>query len=159
MHTKKKKKINKCNNNNNNNNNNGDDDDDNGYYDLQQWLDWLCLDVWVDQWKWALYIRTADILRRVLRTRGRKLKPEFNRSKRAKTADVSITTLDNNDNSNNDNNNNDNCVNNKMLESDWLLTALVYALIGCFKSKLSDLTCLITNICNRSGQIRQLSSQ
>ena len=36
-----------------------------------------------------------------------------------------------------------------MLEHDWLLTALIYVLIGCFRSKLSDLTCAITNICNR----------
>ena len=43
-----------------------------------------------------------------------------------------------------------NCVNNKMLEYDWLLTALIYGLIGCFRSKLSDLTCPITNICNRT---------
>ena len=46
-----------------------------------------------------------------------------------------------------------------MLEHDWLLTALIYGLIGCFRSKLSDLTCLITNICNQTGQIGQLSSQ
>ena len=52
-----------------------------------------------------------------------------------------------------------NCVNNKMLERDWLLTALMYALIGCFRSKLSDLTCPITNICNRSSQIGQFSSK
>ena len=39
-----------------------------------------------------------------------------------------------------------NCVSNKMLERDWLLTALIYALIGCFRSKLSDLTRPITNI-------------
>ena len=52
-----------------------------------------------------------------------------------------------------------NRVNNKMLEHDWLLTAPIYGLIGCFKSKLSDLTCPITNICNRTGQIGQLSSQ
>ena len=32
----------------------------------------------------------------------------------------------------------DNCVNNKMLERDWLFTALIYALIGCFRSELSD---------------------
>ena len=32
------------------------------------------------------------------------------------------------------------CVNNKMLEYDWLLTALNLVLIGCFMSKLSDLT-------------------
>ena len=46
-----------------------------------------------------------------------------------------------------------------MLEYDWLLTALIYGLIGCLRSKLSDLTCPITNICNRTGQIGQLSSQ
>ena len=39
-----------------------------------------------------------------------------------------------------------NCVNNKMLEHDWLLTALIYALIGSFRSKLSDMTCPISNI-------------
>ena len=32
------------------------------------------------------------------------------------------------------------CVNNKMLEYDWLLTALILVLIGCYMSKLSDLT-------------------
>ena len=32
-----------------------------------------------------------------------------------------------------------------MLEYYWFLTALIYGLIGCFRSKLSDLTCLITN--------------
>ena len=37
-----------------------------------------------------------------------------------------------------------------MLEYDWLLTALIYGLIGCFRSKLSDLTCPITNVCNRT---------
>ena len=52
-----------------------------------------------------------------------------------------------------------NCVDNKMLEHDWLLTAFIYDLIGCFRSKLSDLICPITNICNRTGQIGQLSSQ
>ena len=58
---------------------------------------------------------------------------------------------DNNNNNDNDNNNNDDdCVNNKMLEYDWLLTALIYGLIGCFKYKLSDLTCPITNVCNRT---------
>ena len=57
------------------------------------------------------------------------------------------------------NNNKLNCVNNKMLEHDWLLTTLIYGLIGCFMSKLSDLTCPITNICNRTGQIGKLSSQ
>ena len=40
-----------------------------------------------------------------------------------------------------------NCVNNKMLEHDGLLTALIYGLIGCF---MSNLTCPITNICNRT---------
>ena len=65
-----------------------------------------------------------------------------------------------NSNNNSNNNNNNNCVNNKMLEHDWLLTALIYALIGCFISKLSDLTCPITNkFCNRTAQIGQLSSQ
>ena len=34
----------------------------------------------------------------------------------------------------------------KMLEYDWLLAALIYSLIDCFRSKLSDLTCPITNI-------------
>ena len=32
-----------------------------------------------------------------------------------------------------------------MLEYDWFLTALIYGLIGCFRSKLSDLTRPITN--------------
>ena len=41
-------------------------------------------------------------------------------------------------------------VNNNMLGYDWLLTALIYGLIGCFKSKLSDLICPITNICSRT---------
>ena len=44
-------------------------------------------------------------------------------------------------------------------EYDWLLTALIYGLIDCFRSILSDFTCPITNICNRTCQIRQLSSQ
>ena len=34
-----------------------------------------------------------------------------------------------------------------MLKHDWLLTALIYDLIGCFRSKLSDLTCPITSVC------------
>ena len=34
----------------------------------------------------------------------------------------------------------------KMLEHDWFLTALIYGLIGCFRPKLSDLTCPITTI-------------
>ena len=33
---------------------------------------------------------------------------------------------------NNNNNNNNNCVNSKILEHDWLLTALIYGLIGRF---------------------------
>ena len=37
-----------------------------------------------------------------------------------------------------------NCVNNKMLKHDWLLTALIYPLIGCLRSKLSDLARPIT---------------
>ena len=49
-----------------------------------------------------------------------------------------------------------NCVNNKILEYDWLLTALIYSLIGCFRSKLSNWTCPITNICN-SRNCAQLS--
>ena len=32
-----------------------------------------------------------------------------------------------------------------MFEYDWFLTALIYGLIGYFRSKLSDLTCPITN--------------
>ena len=39
------------------------------------------------------------------------------------------------------------CVNNKMLEYDWLLTALICGSISRFRSKLSDLTCPITDIC------------
>ena len=31
-----------------------------------------------------------------------------------------------------------------MLEYDWLLTAVIFGLIGCFWSKLSDLTCPVT---------------
>ena len=50
-------------------------------------------------------------------------------------------------------------VNNRMLKHDWLVTALIYGLMGCFRSKLSNLTCLITSVCNWTGQIRQLSSQ
>ena len=34
-----------------------------------------------------------------------------------------------------------------MLEYDWFFTALFNGLIVCFRSKLSDLTCTITNIC------------
>ena len=43
-----------------------------------------------------------------------------------------------------------------MLEYDLLF---IYGLIGCFRTKLSNLTCPITNIRNRTGQIGQLSSQ
>ena len=35
-----------------------------------------------------------------------------------------------------------------MLEYDWLITTLIYGLIAFFRSKLSDLTCPITNICD-----------
>ena len=46
-------------------------------------------------------------------------------------------------------------------QNNWLLRALIYGLIGYFRSKLSDLNCLITNIkfCNWTGQIGQLCSQ
>ena len=40
-----------------------------------------------------------------------------------------------------------------MLEYDWLLLALIYCLIGCFKSKLSDLTCPIMITWN--GTVKQ----
>jgi len=46
-----------------------------------------------------------------------------------------------------------------MLEHDELLTALTYASIGCVGSKLSNFTCVITNICNWTGQMGQLSHQ
>ena len=45
-----------------------------------------------------------------------------------------------------------------MLEYDSLLIAFISGLIGCFRFKLSDLTCPITNICNRTGQIGQLTT-
>ena len=51
-----------------------------------------------------------------------------------------------------------NCVNDKMLQYDWLLTALIYGLLGCFRFKLSDLTCPITNICNAGVLIRLCSA-
>ena len=35
---------------------------------------------------------------------------------------------------------------------------IVKGSIGCFRSKLSDLACLITKICNQTGQIGQFSS-
>ena len=56
-------------------------------------------------------------------------------------------------------NNENDGVNKKMLEYDRLLTALIYGLIECFRSKVSHLTCTITNICNRTGQIGRLSRQ
>ena len=46
-----------------------------------------------------------------------------------------------------------------MLEHDWLLTALIYAVIGCFRCKLSDLTCRGANVCNRTVETGQLRSQ
>jgi len=46
-------------------------------------------------------------------------------------------------NNNNNNHHHNNCVNNKMHEYDWLLTALIYGSIGFFRSKLSDMYCLI----------------
>jgi len=42
------------------------------------------------------------------------------------------------------------CVNNKMLEYD---EPSLMAKLAVFRSKLSDLTCSITNICNQTGQI------
>ena len=45
-----------------------------------------------------------------------------------------------------------------MLEYNWLLTALIYGLIGSSWPKLSNLTCASTNICNQTGQIQHLSS-
>ena len=42
------------------------------------------------------------------------------------------------------------CVNNKMLEYLWLLTALSYGINGCLRSKLSDLTSPIKDICSRT---------
>ena len=57
----------------------------------------------------------------------------------------------NNDNNNNNSNNNSySCVNNKMLEHDWLLTALIYAFIDCFRSKLSDYKHLQSDRPNRT---------
>ena len=49
-----------------------------------------------------------------------------------------------------------NCVNNKMLEYDWLLTALIY---GSFRSNVSELNYPIMITCNRAGQIGQFSSK
>ena len=43
-----------------------------------------------------------------------------------------------------------NCVINKRLEHDWLLTALIYGLIGCFSSKLSDYEHLQSDKPNRT---------
>ena len=42
-----------------------------------------------------------------------------------------------------------------MLKHDWLLTALICDLIGCFRFKLSDLTWPITIIWNWTGQNKQ----
>ena len=39
--------------------------------------------------------------------------------------------------------------------SSWLLTALIFGVIGRFRSKLSDLSCPITNTCKRKGQLGQ----
>ena len=39
---------------------------------------------------------------------------------------------------------------NKLPEYDWLLTVLIYGLIGCFRSKVSDLTRPIPNRPNRT---------
>ena len=36
-----------------------------------------------------------------------------------------------------------------MLEYDRLFKAVIYGLIDCLRSKLSDLTCSITNICKK----------
>ena len=54
---------------------------------------------------------------------------------------------------------NSNCVDNKMLKYDRLLTAFICGLVGYFRSKLRNFSCPITSIHNRTGQIRQLSSQ
>ena len=43
-----------------------------------------------------------------------------------------------------------NCVNNKMVKYDWLLTGLIYGLIGCFSSKLSDYEHLWSDRPNRT---------
>ena len=42
-----------------------------------------------------------------------------------------------------------------MFEYDWLLSARIYGLVGCLKSKLSD----YKQVQLQTGQIRQLSSQ
>ena len=39
-----------------------------------------------------------------------------------------------------------------MLDYAWLLTALIYGLIARFRSKLSDFTYPVTNICNRRAK-------
>ena len=43
-----------------------------------------------------------------------------------------------------------NCVINKTLEHDWLLKALIYGLIGCISSKLSDYEHLQSDTPNRT---------
>jgi len=48
-----------------------------------------------------------------------------------------------------------NCGNNKMLESDWFLTALIYCLIWLVQHQ----TVRLLAACNRTGQIGQLNSQ
>ena len=53
-----------------------------------------------------------------------------------------------------------NCVVNKMLKHDWLSKALIYCLISCLRSTLSELTtCPVPIVCNQTGQIGQLRSQ
>ena len=43
-----------------------------------------------------------------------------------------------------------------MLEYDWSLTAILFmASLAVSGTTLSYLTCLITNICNTTGQIKQ----
>ena len=39
-----------------------------------------------------------------------------------------------------------NCINSKMLEHDWLLAALIYGLIGFFRSKLNSIFITIVGI-------------
>ena len=43
-----------------------------------------------------------------------------------------------------------------MLEYDRLFKAVIYGLIDCLRSKLSDLTCSITNICKKKKKIKKL---
>ena len=54
--------------------------------------------------------------------------------------------------------NHPNCVNYKSHEYVvWLLSGLICGLIDSFMSKLSDFTGLVTDTCNLSGQLGQLS--